>query len=378
MCLHAKKHWFIITTKMNKKILLIPIIALPLFLSSCSEKKVTLTFGTYINQEVSSLKELSTSELYDHLYNNNETILLAVYQGEYSNDCLCWSTFQNIIVTYMNKYHEQVYVYNAQNEDESINSLHIEKAKDSRPDLYIFEGNKRVERFIYPKMQDNKIFTDTTAEYMYEKVHKFTNKPSMYFVDDNYLDNRITKTKDSFAVAYIREGCADCNYVIPHVLIPYTKEHSLKGDILLFDLQSYYDLSKDDSASEEEKAQYQNIKNYYGLSVESNAKYGYLNGVVPTVHYYENGIIKDATIFFNDVIEQKEDGSFFISDSFYSDDRLVNLSYLYNFTSQKVLKGMEIKEGVMQTKSGAYYWAQEFASKYHTPLLKAFLDYYCI
>lgn len=363
---------------MNKKILLIPVIALPLFLSSCSDKKVTLTFGTYINQEITSLKELSTSELYDHLYNNNETILLAVYQGEYSNDCLCWPTFQNILVTYMNKYHEQVYIYNAQEEDETISSLYISKAEDSRPDLYIFEGKKQINKFVYPKMQDNKIFTDTTAEYMYKQVHKYVTEPVMHYVDNDYLEKRINDTKDNFTVAFIREKCSDCSYVIPNVLIPYTKQHSLKNEILLFDLQSYYEMAKDDSLSEEDKSQYQIIKDRYGLSEKGNSIYGYLNGVVPTMHYYENGSLKDATVFFNDVVEQKDDGSYYVANSFYSEDRLVNLSYLKDTAAKTVLKDMEIKEGVMQTKSGDYYWAQEFAAKYHTPLLEAFLNYYCL
>ena len=362
---------------MKKRLLLLPILTLSMFLSSCEKEKVQLTYGTYIDQTIFTLKELDTAELHNRLYNENETLLLATYHGEKSEGCLCWTTFENVVARYMNTYHEQVYIYNVENVDDSLQGLHIDSSDDGRPDLYIFQGTKRITRFCYPKMQDHKIFEDLTGEYMYNKVHEYIKSPSMYYVSEDYLDSKIGEKKDNLAVLFMRNGCGDCQYVIPNVIIPYISTNALTRKILIYDLQDAYDLSKKETATEEEKAIYQIIKNKYGLSESANEKFGYHNGVVPTFQYYEKGELKDATIYFNDVVSKKDDGTFYIFDSFYSEERVKKLSYLTYCSFQTVLKGMTISEGVLQTKTGDYYWAQEEAAKYHTPILKAFLEYYC-
>ena len=199
----------------------------------------------------------------------------------------------------------------------------------------------------------------------------------MYYVDQAYIDNKLSEKKDDLAVLYVRQGCSDCQYVLPKVIIPYINEHELGKQILIYDLQKEYELSKNENATEEEKAIYQGIKDKYGLSASSNEIFGYQKGVVPTLQFYEKGELKDATIYFNDVVSQKEDGSFFLSDSYYSSERLNSLSYLKGYDFPTVLKDMVINsESVLQTKTGAFYWSQEEAAKYHTPILRAFLDYY--
>ena len=141
-------------------------------------------------------------------------------------------------------------------------------------------------------------------------------------------------------------------------------------------MQDYYELSKKEDATEEEKAQYQNLKNYYGLSEKGSPAYGYKNGVMPTIQSIKKGLIVDATVYFNDEINKKEDGTYYLSDSFYSEERLENLNYLKGCQFETVLKGMSINEGVLENPNGGYYWSQEVASRYHTPILKVFLDYY--
>ena len=363
---------------MNKRrVVLLPLLTLCFSLSSCKSDKVQLTYGTYINQTIFSLQELTHQELYDRLYNENETLIVAAYQGEYSQDCTCWATFENIVAKYMNTYHEKVYVFNTQNQDESIKDFKLDFNENGKPTLYIYKGKKKVMQFFYSKMQHNKIFEDTTAEYMYEQVHKYIKAPAMYYVDQAYIDNKLSEKKDDLAVLYVRQGCSDCQYVLPKVIIPYINEHELGKQILIYDLQKEYELSKTENATEEEKAIYQGIKDKYGLSASSNEIFGYQKGVVPTLQFYEKGELKDATIYFNDVVSQKEDGSFFLSDSYYSSERLNSLSYLKGYDFPTVLKDMVINsESVLQTKTGAFYWSQEEAAKYHTPILRAFLDYY--
>ena len=364
---------------MKKKYLVL--LGVPLLLASligCSSTKGFLTYGSYISQDINSLKILTNEELINKTKNEGETFLLATYQSQYSESCFCWSTFLNVIVSYNNEYHENIYLYDAQRQDSTISNLKIESFSDSTPCLYIFKGERQLAKYSYKNKKDKGLFEDTSLKLLNTRIHQVVKKPVLYFVDKSYLENNLNKSK-GVSVLFMRSGCGDCSYVLPNVIIPYINSKSLSKNIWLFDMQSYYDLRNDEAASEEEKGQYKALKNQYGLSVSSNQTYGYQEGVVPTLQYYEDGILKDATVYFNDVISQKDDGTFYISDSYYTNERLPNLKYLKNSKIDSVLKDKTIStDSIGITKSGMHYWMQKDAAKYHTPILEAFLDYYLI
>ena len=141
-------------------------------------------------------------------------------------------------------------------------------------------------------------------------------------------------------------------------------------------MQDAYNISKSETATDEEKEQYQKLKDDYGLSVTGNSVFGYQEGVVPTTQYYKRGVLTDASVYFNDAIEENN-GVFTVKDSYYTDERVSNLHYLEDVKFTTCLKGLTIQNNdILYTKTGQPYWSQEDAAKYHTPLLKAFLDYY--
>lgn len=354
---------------MKKKIIyLLPLLFASFMLTSCEKEKVDLTYGTYVDIDINHLNEIDTTSLHNRLFNQKEVLLLAVHQGEYSKDCLCWSTYQNIIATYVNKYNEQVYVYNAQAQDETIKELNIAKLKESTPMLYIFNGTEKVASFSYSNNQDKKMFEETSGEAMYQRVHRYINEPKIHFVDTTFLDTKLEKHNNA-VVLFMRSGCGDCKYVLPNTLIPYISSHNVKSEMLLFDMQPYYDQQNEVTSS---SMVYDQMKKSYKLTAEASPEFGYANGVVPTFHYYEKGVLKDASVYFNDEIAQKEDGSYYISDSFYSEERLTSIKY-----TKTVLKGKALSsDEVLKTSSGYEYWAQEKAALKHDPLLIAFLDLY--
>lgn len=355
------------------------LLAVPLLffsLTSCSTKKERLTYGTFVSQTIFTLKEIDTATLYAKSHDEKEVFLLATYQGGYSEDCGCWNTFENIIAKYMNDHHERVYVYNTMNIDDSISNLKITKYEDSTPGLYIFNGEKKLAKFTYNNSKDKSIFSDLTTNTMYKSVHYYIDGPLIFDVDETFLDEKLSISGEA-VIVFAREKCGDCQYVLPNVLIPYIKERQLAKNIWLYDMQKQYELSKSDTASEEEKSQYQALKDRYGLSEIGNATFGYQNGVVPTIQYYRKGVLKDAAVYFNDVVEQRGD-DFYISNSFYTEERLQNISYLRDCDFTTVLKGLKVTQEVAQTKTGKYYWAQENAAKFHTPILRAFLDNYLL
>lgn len=357
---------------MTKKITLpFLIVLLASMLTGCTTHKYKLTYGTYISQNLNSLKELDNNSLLAKV-NQDETFLLAVYQGDYSEYCQCWTTFENVVVNYTNKYHEMVYLFNAQKQDETISNLRIAKIEASTPSLYVFNGEKQIASFSYDKKQDKSIFSDINGDAMYTRVHRNVFKPSLYFVDENYVQTNLKQEKEALLL-FIRESCGDCTYVLPNMLIPYINERDINNQIWIYDLEDSFRLANKENATEEEKKQYQDLKNQYGLSETANKIYGYLNGVVPTFQHYYKGILDDSCVVFNDVISIKENGNYYISESFYSNERLTSLIYCNNALKGRIIDASEIAF----TKSGNPYWIQEKAALVHAPLLEAFLNIYC-
>lgn len=360
---------------MKNKLLLVPLLSLSfLVLTGCANEKSNLTYGTKITQSLTSLKPSSDMDIFFRAEYFKETFIVATYQKGLSEDCLCWNTFQNVIVNYMNKYQEKVYVFDTQNE--IAKELKIDQYEDSTPALYIFKGKKQLAKFVYKNSRDKSIFTELNAEPMYTRIHKYINKPSLYEVDDQYLTDNLNKL-DEAVTLFVRFSCEDCSYAVPSVIIPYFNKTVTNKEVLIFDLEDYYILSRSETASEEEKAQYQSIKDKYQLSETSNVTFGYKQGVVPTIQYYQKGVLKSACVFFNDEVAQKEDGSYYISNSYFSEERLTSLEYAKD-VKNNILKGMTLKEEeVVKTPNGYTYWAQEKAAIYHKPLFEAFMNYYC-
>ena len=360
----------------NKALLLIISALLFSSLTGCQkeEDKIHLTYGTEMQVNSSSLKELNNDELLAKARDEKEVFLLATYQGQYSEDCLCWETFKDVIVKYMNYHNRLIYIFNAQNQSDSLKNLGIEKIDQSTPYLYIFNGEKKLSSFSYNNSKDKAIFEDRKANAIKERVDKVVDKPLIYYIHPEDVQHNVIKNHSDLVVLFIRRGCGDCKYVLPNVIIPYIYSHKLDIGIRLVDLQDLYDLQ---NSSESTGFPYDEMKDICQLSEDYSKEYGYGRGVVPTIQYYKEGSLFDASVFFNDEVSQKEDGSFYVSNSFYSEERLTSLHYLDN-AQNKVLKGMSLpSDDVITTDKGYMFWSQEKAALYHTPLLTAFLDTYC-
>ena len=355
-----------------KKLLLLPLLILPM-MTACdtgkTQEKVSLTYGTVMEEgNKDAIKELSNSELLAKTRDENEVFLLAVYQDQYSETCDCWLTYKKILQNYCFKFNRLIYLYNAHNQTDELAHLKIEKLNESTPYLYIYSGEKLIKKFSHSNNRYRRLFEDTSAKEMNELVNEYVNRPHLYFTDEEHINN------EEQTVMFMRHGCSDCKYALGNVLIPYIKEHTIGKDVYLFDMQKYYDVAKYPDASEEDKAYYQNLKDRYGLSEKEGNTFGYQVGVVPTIQYRKGGKAVAAAIYFNDIVEKKEDGTYFVSDSFYSEERKESLKDQYTFPN--VIKGMTLKESAVIERNGTYYWSQEDANKYHKANFEAFLGYY--
>ena len=161
--------------KTKRLLALIPLLFAPLY--GCNknndnnQNNIRLTYGTEIEQKVASLKELSNDQLFDKTFNEGEVFLLATYQGSYSEDCLCWSSFKEVVATYMNNNDEIIYIFDAEKQSDSIKELEITKYEDSTPALYIFNGKEKIASFNYKNKKDRNLFEDKTGNALKDRIH---------------------------------------------------------------------------------------------------------------------------------------------------------------------------------------------------------------
>lgn len=330
------------------------------------ENKSTLTIGSMVDKDLTEID--SYNSLQSKIDNDEETFLIALHYGS-SPSCGCWMTFKNQIKKYIVNYHVRVY---------SIDSFKIPDEngygfiplKADEPALYLVNKGKIVKKYQYGSKALETFFTDMEA--IKKELEKYINYPNYYYVNEEFLNTNLKENPvNKAAVYFMRNGCGDCKYAWPHFMKEYGEDKTFDVKVWVFDLQEYYDLNDD-------KVTYSSIKEKYELSESANQNYGYLQGVVPTTQYYENGLLKDATVYFNDELE-KQDDHYVIKDSYYSEERLSKLNYISSLDT-KVLKGMEIpSEDVIAYEEYHYYaWNQSAASKYHDKFIEAFYKTYIL
>lgn len=207
-------------------------------------------------------------------------------------------------------------------------------------------------------------------------------------VSKSQLD-KLFRQNDPFLVMFGRSTCSDCSYV----------EKAVLEESVLAREKGFYYLDCDvtgiryDEEGNLDAEAWQAFKDRYGLSEAGNARLGYGEGYVPTWIYYNpslassyepGGMIGDMCVYFNDVVEEV-DGAPTIVDSFYSESRIKNMTWLADpdFASHGELN--ELASSIIGTKlssedvteyEGTYYLKSSKAATYHDRLLEGFLEYY--
>ena len=82
----------------------------------------------------------------------------------------------------MNLNNRLIYIFNAQNQNDALKNLGIEKINQSTPYLYIFNGEKKLASFSYSNSKDKAIFEDRKANAIKERINKVVDAPLMYYI----------------------------------------------------------------------------------------------------------------------------------------------------------------------------------------------------
>lgn len=359
-----------------KTIFILPFLALPLLSGCNSSHKISLVYGKMSDN---SLTVIDYATLVTKIESNKDTFILTVAP---KSNCACWNTFKNILAAYSTKTHVNIYnmvnteFYNADSVQLNTYGMSI---RQDRETFAIFENGKLAQHRVY----DSKDYIFTESVQFEKYMEDVVNLPTMFEISLNQLQN-IQASKEDALVYFARNNCPDCTYVDTHYLKEYGENHLDMKPLYILDCEKLgirvYD--ENNQLTPESQIAWQTFKDTYGLSKLYNDKYGYDNGYVPTFQHikgndgsYASSIVS-SSVYFNDTISE-EDGKYVVTNSFYTEERKVNLDYLEGINTP-VLKGLELSENdvsKIEYKGNIYLsWKKESAEKYHSALLKGFLD----
>lgn len=355
-----------------KQLFLSTALLLSTLLSGCQNQgsnKVLLSYGSDYDE---AMTEVNYSKLLD-MTTNGESFLLALRPGDESSiTCSCWMTFSALLNNYVKNNLPIIYVTNVYQIVDYQEHFGLVAPERQDPGFALFKDGKLYKQYIYTTKNTPQFWQNKDA--LKDFIEEICEEPKMIYLQINQLSEMIDANKDKQIIAsYVRKSCGDCGYVLPNVFLPYLKSHKINEKIYLIDLE---DLGIWKSTMDEtEKATYQAMKDTLKLSVALNETYGYGQGVVPTTFVHKGDQIIDANVFFNDTLSKDDDGVVTVTDSYFTNERIMNLQYL-DKVQTKVLKGLTIPETDYVEYGEYIFWSQSAAAKYHTPLLNAFLDTY--
>ena len=231
------------------------------------------------------------------------------------------------------------------------------------PSIAVYERGKLKIQSVY--LRDDKMIFKS-----YNKFKEFIDGnvflPKMYYVEKDVLDSYINQDKE-FNLYVARSACGDCNAVTTEVLYDWNQNVETVNDLLyVFDIQEYYPSS---TATDEQKAYYQEIKDVYGLSEKNNPSLGYSTGMVPTFQRRKGNTIKDMIVVLNDSVDRESNKI----KSYFASERVGQMPFLKDAKIKTILDGMELTS---EQVSNWRTYKSEFNSTYHYPIVKLFFETY--
>ncbi len=352
-----------------RSLILLPLIVGVASLVSCSgnNEKINIQYGQTIKDDVDYIA-------YDELasmFNNEETFMVTVY----AKTCSCWSMFHAVLNQYISVHHIRVYAVNYDefhSEDgKSLDNFGLNIASGYTSFAIVDKGEIKVNL----KSGSDKLFknVESFGQFMNEKI----TLPKMFYVSLQNVES-IFASDETSILYFARSNCSDCSYLNKYVLDSY----SVTNNIYILDCESLGIRQYDDEGNltPESQTAWNNFKKSFYLTSENNPDYGFDKGYVPTLFLLKGDnethvpTILSGSVYFNDSLS-KIDEKIKITNTYYSNDRIDRLQYLKAFNGTKVLEGLEIDKKDAIEYGGNYYWDQDAAAKYHSPLVKAFLEY---
>lgn len=367
---------------MKKQLLILSALAINLnILTGCDLKDyVRLTYGSVSEND---LIELATFNDLNNRVIKGDNFLLATYNK--GGVCSCWDNFEPVLKEYIQK--EKVMIYKISNTEfsqstqDTLRKWGLTDTNGNAPSIAIFKNGKVKKEFVDGRDMNRTNFY-TKYDFFKETMDNYVISPNMFYLDI-YKDNEFNFEQLDYVInnqeaviEYKWSFCPDCEYCDPNVIWKHASSKEYRIPFYVVDIGRLTGFNPDIENPYEHFSKtnemYVDFLLNYGLSEEGNVTFGYGRGFVPTFHYYRDGRLRNAAVYFNDTLELLPNDTYIIRESFYTERRSDYLTYLDKVKVKTLLNRIIPKEEV--TANGT--WINTYAAKYHDPLLKAFLDYY--
>ena len=344
------------------------LLAIPVLLSTAcrdgdiDKSKIALDYGHIRQTPIEDITESELALTYNELVDvidTKQNFVLLVYGDEW---CGCWTTFAPIAAQYVNNHFIDLRVINANNIPEN-DTYGIYAGYSQMPAIVFFRRGKLIRQTVYGKLNENnrKMFQryEDFESYMKRNVYA----PHMLYIDKGVLDHKI-EINEYFNLYVARTGCGDCAAVDKKILYNWSTKNGgkrLDTDLYIFDIAPYRGTD-----------QYQDIKDYCGLSVAGNTTFGYDygpdHGFVPTFQRRHGSQIEDMITVLNDYASEE-----LVVNSYFNEARIQASPMLRNTGEEFLFNGQTIQESQRTGWGGI---DQSLQLQWHTPILELYLSTY--
>ncbi len=275
-------------------------------LTSCNQPEIISSKNIAIIEKEKGIDktiEIKDSLSLNKMIGNSQSFILFIQEPS----CACSINSRKLLNRIIQEKEIRIY--------EITDALFYESALSSQlvigvPELTIINDGKVTKSVSMEKVWEKQIYTSNKPDshlpiLKHLEKYSFLNNP-FYEVNDEQLKEKILN-KESFLIFFKRNACGDCKRFNDLFLDNWILTESTNQLIYSIDLDMYRD----------NQELYQEIKDYYGLSVAGNKDFGYQTGVVPSLQKYENGILSEMVVIYNDQMEETEDGKILITDGYY-------------------------------------------------------------
>ncbi len=297
--------------------------------TSCKkqESKIMLS-GNLENQTVIMLDNYTL----ENKIQNDENFVLVVLLST----CSTCENFKNEVLNpYIKKTSANLY---------GIDLLELESYKNYENKPYLKEAPslmiyKEGEVWVTLKYEyGKKEFTNITQ--FEEFMGNYVVSPKLISISEELLDLKINN-KESFILYIGWNKCGDCKLLESQVLNDYLLEKDADNVIYYLESDNYRKNKPNQEPKENDYnsfEEYQLAKQYWDNWISFASKYqfvDYRNGKIPTVQYYENGLLKQDIVYHNDVIENGQ-----VTISFFEEciQQFMNEEELLAFHNQKMIE----------------------------------------
>lgn len=203
-----------------------------------------------------------------------------------------------------------IYSYNLDGQDNYANKPKYKTA----PAITIYNQGKCIKTLNY----DHKDKTFSSMEGFKEFMIKYIIEPKIVEVSEEVLDDKLSN-EETFVLYIGWNKCGDCSLINDNVLQPYFLDNENKENIFYLETDKYRSKRplQEPTLSENPTDEEIEAKENWDAWISFASKYNFVsynNGKIPTIQYYENGIMKDMIVYLNDVKEEEK-----IIDSFYEE-----------------------------------------------------------